>query len=520
MLLTSLKSILAVCALMQGELSAAEAGDVAVGCSYEDTMAAEAKDEALNSATTQREDIPPMLTTSWNQCGPYNDRCPEYSPGERCNAGCVAVAAGQVMRYFCFPEKGAGSRRHSDEVGGRTLELTADFGDTLYGWSAMKDSYEGDEDEESCEAVALLMEHLGISFAMDYASGGANSSATMLATAGVGMIRDFLYSQEMRLEDRRCFSDKQWDTLIYEELRAGRPVLFKAEDEGKQHAFVCDGYDAASGKYHFNWGWGGKSNGYYPLSDLAPAHGANNEVAHFNLNQQVIVGIRPRSEGDGKTPSVRTYGGVMPGKGEIDASGLVTVKVARDDKDCFYSYILSEGLERLVMGLELTSAETGERHRVASHRVDALRLGEGYRDISVKWSRGLVPDGLYEVRPIAALCDAEGALTTDWEYVRIPVDGETSFRMSIDDDRIRMWNANTAEYEGIPDTTDDEVRIEGRSLIYAGIGAHGFSVMDLAGRTVARGIVGGETLCAPLSGLVPGLYLICCGGKTLKVLFD
>ena len=34
------------------------------------------------------------------------------------------------------------------------------------------------------------------------------------------------------------------------------------------HAFVCDGY--SEGYFHFNWGWGGMSDGYFLLTALDP----------------------------------------------------------------------------------------------------------------------------------------------------------------------------------------------------------------------------------------------------------
>ena len=35
------------------------------------------------------------------------------------------------------------------------------------------------------------------------------------------------------------------------------------------HEFVCDGYDG-NGYFHFNWGWGGMSDGYFLLDALNP----------------------------------------------------------------------------------------------------------------------------------------------------------------------------------------------------------------------------------------------------------
>ena len=51
---------------------------------------------------------------------------------------------------------------------------------------------------------------------------------------------------------------------MYDEVAAGRPVLYTGNTESGGHAFVCDGYDE-SGLFHINWGWGGSGDGYFSL---------------------------------------------------------------------------------------------------------------------------------------------------------------------------------------------------------------------------------------------------------------
>lgn len=47
-----------------------------------------------------------LLRTAWDQSFPYNDRCSMFSNGgsnQHAYAGCVATAAAQIMRYWCWP---------------------------------------------------------------------------------------------------------------------------------------------------------------------------------------------------------------------------------------------------------------------------------------------------------------------------------------------------------------------------------------------------------------------------------
>lgn len=51
------------------------------------------------------------LTSRWHQDSPYNDQCPNLTPGvdERTVVGCVATAMTQVMKYWQWPSSGVGS---------------------------------------------------------------------------------------------------------------------------------------------------------------------------------------------------------------------------------------------------------------------------------------------------------------------------------------------------------------------------------------------------------------------------
>jgi hypothetical protein len=47
----------------------------------------------------------------WHQGSPYNDQCPELTPGadDRCVVGCVATTAAQIMYFWRWPDSGNGS---------------------------------------------------------------------------------------------------------------------------------------------------------------------------------------------------------------------------------------------------------------------------------------------------------------------------------------------------------------------------------------------------------------------------
>lgn len=51
------------------------------------------------------------LTSQWRQRSPYNDQCPELTPGadEHTVVGCVATAMSQIMYYWKWPSSGVGT---------------------------------------------------------------------------------------------------------------------------------------------------------------------------------------------------------------------------------------------------------------------------------------------------------------------------------------------------------------------------------------------------------------------------
>jgi endo-1,4-beta-mannosidase len=58
-------------------------------------------------------DVLPLLTTTWDQMGAYNDFCPGNTP-----VGCVATAMAQVMNYWEYPVTGVSIHSYTDPTYG------------------------------------------------------------------------------------------------------------------------------------------------------------------------------------------------------------------------------------------------------------------------------------------------------------------------------------------------------------------------------------------------------------------
>ena len=204
---------------------------------------------------------------TWNQSPYYNALCPadSHDPSGHTFVGCVATAMSQIMRYYQWPKQGTGFHSYTLPNYGT---LSADFGSTTYQWSQMPYNLTIYSSAEKVEAVATLCYQAGVSVDMKYNGGSDGGSEADPEKVPAAFTKYFGYTKSQFYE-RNSTSD--WDGLILSELSAKRPLFYVGAraDGSTGHAFILDGYDG-SGYYHFNWGWGGRANGYFSLDNLTP----------------------------------------------------------------------------------------------------------------------------------------------------------------------------------------------------------------------------------------------------------
>ncbi len=218
-----------------------------------------------------------LLKTEWNQNDPWNAACPADTagPGGHVLAGCVAVAMGQIMKYWEYPNQGTGSHwyNHSDYG-----QLEANFGETTYEWADMPDVFPTSSTQE-------LLFHLGVSVNMKY---GPKESGAYSHKARQAMINYFDYSADALLVYRRGYPFDLWSELLKSHLDNNIPLYYTGRsglfDNG--HAFVCDGYDEY-GNFHFNWGWSGDHDGYFHIDSLNPKN------KDYSSYQSTIINLYP-----------------------------------------------------------------------------------------------------------------------------------------------------------------------------------------------------------------------------------
>ena len=226
--------------------------------------------------------VQPLLKENWEQGCLYNSLCPEMGkvPCGHAEVGCVAVAMGQIMHYWRYPKTGWGSHSYYN-LG---VQLSADFGNTVYDWDHMPDSLTDDSSNAEIEAVATLLFHCGVSVDMKYQTNGSGADSGDVPDA---LKRYFNYSKRLHIEKRSdSENDEEWLSKLKACLDLQQPVYYGGKGGQGSHAFVCDGYDE-NNLLHFNWGWG-RANGYFALGHLNPIGYSFNETnfAIFDINPQ------------------------------------------------------------------------------------------------------------------------------------------------------------------------------------------------------------------------------------------
>ena len=228
-----------------------------------------------------RTDIPVLLTTHWHQSSPYNDKVPKLPNGNRALSGCVATAATQVFYYWRRDMPATvpyATPTYDYGAAPATEEFRIPRGTPLK-WALMCDSYNS-QPAEYKEAVAILLAAVGMQTYLEYGE----------STGGyIWNIPYEAYNLSAKQADKaNGLTDDMWSALIYADLLKGHPVVYSGYLENWEgHALVIDGYRANGDLFHFNYGWGGQSDGFYTVRE------SGSQNIDFAMQPTVMYDIHP-----------------------------------------------------------------------------------------------------------------------------------------------------------------------------------------------------------------------------------
>lgn len=342
----------------------------------------------------QRAAVTPKTTAKWDQMDPYYTYCPTYY-GLPCPTGCVATAMAQIMYWHKWPLQPHGAKSFQSYWVGN---LSIDFDRIIFAWDQMTDRYNSESSDASKDAVAMLMMACGYAAEMEYHNQASGATGFHAAE---GFVTYFGYDKSLSIERREWYDIEEWDDLVYAELTENGPVYYDGTGNGGGHAFVCDGYEAETGLFHFNWGWSGRGNGYYRLSLLNPDYqGTGGNSLGYNYTQDIFRNLKPAKEG---VESPYTYY-FSPVKGIVtpyetsDLGAPFTLKgYATNDGFANYSIV---GIDSVAFGARIHNIKTGAD--IDIEEFNGYRSFDHYTKVQIL--RYTMPaelaEGDYTVRPL------------------------------------------------------------------------------------------------------------------------
>lgn len=238
----------------------------------------------------------PLLTSAWGQTRAYPKVCDGYNyyvsesiiqcscaNVSKCPVGCVAVAMGQIMRYWQYPAK-------------------SPYTGENYDWSNMTDTLKAKSPkfEKERKAIARLLRDCGDSADMQYCYAPKRYGCQSFAwpsKACDGFVNKFNYSSSADKKLRSSYKTKTWKAMIIDNIQRGFPVLYASASLAVKdyaecgHAYVCDGYNENTDMFHFNWGYDGEANGWYSLDDLVIK--LSKHTYNWNHLERMVINIYP-----------------------------------------------------------------------------------------------------------------------------------------------------------------------------------------------------------------------------------
>lgn len=254
--------------------------------------------------------VQPLLKTDWGQSEPMNRYCP-MNGTKRTSVGCGPLAMAQIMYYWKYPEGSAAMGGYNAYPGvGSIPALEA----TTFDYDLMLDTYVATDPEtgelvlgsytnEQAYAVAKLCRYCGQACKARYGNADVTGTGTYTYDQ-LAAFKFFGFNSEAQLIGKdpsyycanfgTVYTDEEWASLICTELEARRPIPYHDVYEG--HAWILDGVDA-DGKFHMNWGFDGRFNGWFELNSLIIVPYGNEEVWNFssgnNGGNEMIIGMYP-----------------------------------------------------------------------------------------------------------------------------------------------------------------------------------------------------------------------------------
>jgi len=210
------------------------------------------------------------LFTNWTQSAPYNNMCPiDPNTHNRSYNGCPATAMAQILN--CFQNIKGTRMSDADDYyhnfgSGNKYWIDNDWQDHGFPYfdslnlylDTLESNYLWNKPISNSEKAALNFA-CGVALKQVYSSSGSGTWG--IEQSGVAWQR-FGFTESRLVYD----SDTALNSDLAENIKQGWPAHLGLVDPPVSvgHNVVVDGYNTDE-FYHFNFGWGGSSNGWYTM---------------------------------------------------------------------------------------------------------------------------------------------------------------------------------------------------------------------------------------------------------------
>ena len=413
-------------------------------------------------ADEPKEEIAPFITTTWGQNEPYNAQCPKIN-GTSCVTGCVATAMSQVMNYYQWPETTSEIAAYTT-ITNQIVMTKLDA--TSFNWNNM-----------TSDDIARLMLYTGQAVGMDY---GIESSGAYDARIPGAMIGKFGYDNGARIAYRNGYQNSAWETLIYNELKEGRPVIYGGQSGAGGHSFICHGY--RDNMFYINWGWNGWYDGYFALTALNP-----DGTGAYSRDQTAIIGIQKPVGGEAPTsPKVTVT------KMSITSDATVSRNSSADNFTgiCIECTLQNSFINDQTVQIGYALYQGTEQKQVLSYGEVNLTPSNSVTSTSTMSFGSALANGTYRIVPVYRENESSDWIAdegSDYRYVETVVaDNTLTMKVMPDaahDERLVFEVISTSEAAVRATNTDiggdivipEVVEIEGKIYNVIAVANHGFA---------------------------------------------
>lgn len=201
-----------------------------------------------------------LLKTNWGG----NNFYPNHYIPDNNNVGCHSNAFAQIFYYHKIRPKGKVNYTST-----KGYNINENFQAYSPNWKLMKNTESEGYDSLSIDAVKKYVYYVASTIQKDFGTGNymKHFHKKQLKQHYDCKTKEYLSIKGLLTSKRKIAK------ILQKEIDAGRPVYFHYTNlNGGGHSVVADGYVIKNGKLfvHFNFGWGGHSNGWYdPLAPIA-----------------------------------------------------------------------------------------------------------------------------------------------------------------------------------------------------------------------------------------------------------